>query len=93
MTNPVAPQPGVLFTGTYLKRNANPGVPGQGSVFDNLAFPPQSGANAQAQAEEDVAALGTVDPPAVIREYMTKNTDPFKNTHDDNGILKGPITG
>lgn len=89
-----APQPGVLFTGSYLKGNSNPGVPGGPSVFDTLAFPPVAGASAQAEAEENMAALGTVAPPsAIIKSYMVSNSDPIKNTHDDAGVQKGPITG
>lgn len=89
-----APQPGVLWTGSYLKGNVDPGRPGGPTVFDNLAFPPAAGANAQAEAEENMANLGTVDPPsAIIDAYMASNSDPIKNTHDDAGVQKAPFTG
>lgn len=81
-----APQPGVLFTGSYLTGNYNPGVPGGPSVFDTLAFPPASGVASQTAGLDEQAALGVVDPPQAVLDARQKNTDPMKNFYDGAGI-------
>jgi hypothetical protein len=81
------PVPGILFTGTYLTKNYNPGVPGQPTVFDALANPPATGEAAEANAEAATTALGVVAPPAQVLALRTANRDYVKDFYDDASVL------
>lgn len=80
-------QPGILFTGSYRTGHANPGVPGGKSVFDTLAFPPESGVTAEEAGRDEQADLGVVDPPQRVLDARTKHTDPMKNFYDGAGVM------
>jgi hypothetical protein len=92
-----SPQPGVLFTGSYLTGNHNPGAigPGHGgskgpvSVFDTLANPPASGVASQTSGRQEEANLGVLNSNAygAATQIMSKNVDAVKNFYDGAGVV------
>lgn len=80
----------VLYSGSYLLKNGNPGVPGGDTVFDCLANPPATGITAEQGAEAEALALGTNVPNAQIAALRWSNRDYMKDFYDSIGILNSP---
>lgn len=83
------PQPGVLFTGSYLTGNYNPGVPGGPSVYDTLANPPASGVVSETSGKEEMLDLGIQNANAfgAATKIMSANVDAMKNFYDGSGVV------
>jgi hypothetical protein len=76
----------VLYSGAYLKKNGNPGVPGGDSVFDTLANPPATGLTAEEGAQAEAQALGTNVGQPAIAALAYSNRDYMKDFYDGTGI-------
>ena len=80
----------VLYSGSYLIKNGNPGVPGGDTVFDCLANPPATGITAEQGAIAEAEALGTNTPNALISALAWSNRDYMKDFYDSIGMLQSP---
>lgn len=80
----------ILYSGSYLIKNGNPGVPGGDTVFDCLANPPATGITAEEGAQAQAQALGTNQPNEKIAALMYSNRDYMKDFYDDIGIINNP---
>lgn len=80
----------VLYSGTYLSKNGNPGVPGGDTVFSTLANPPATGLSAEQGAQAKERALGTNVSNAQIAALRWSNRDYMKDFYDNIGIINTP---
>ncbi|OBY33526.1 hypothetical protein [Mycolicibacter kumamotonensis] len=75
----------------YVKRTTNPGIPTEQdvTVFDALAFPPQSGVDAVAADLALAESVGVIDPPDGVLERAYQSRDWMRNFYDSASILSG----